>query len=79
MILPSENLPQEHALLTIGGRILQHIQEPMTVSALWEHLRTTHEEGADSRQAFHYDKFVLALDLLFMLGAVNLEDGRLIR
>ena len=78
MILPSKNLPQEYALLTIGGRILQHIQEPMTISALRERLRTP-EEGTDSRRAFHYDKFVLALDLLFMIGAVSLKDGCLTR
>ena len=78
MILPSKHLSQERALLTVGGRILQHIQEPMTVSALWERLRT-HKEGTDSRRAFHYDKFVLTLDILFMIGAVSLEDGRLTR
>ena len=78
MILPSKHLSQERALLTVGSRILQHIQEPMTVSALWERLRT-HGEGADSRWILRYDRFVLALDLLFMIGVVSLEDGRLIR
>ena len=78
MILPSKHLSQERALLTVGSRILQHIQEPMTVSALWERLRT-HKKGTDSRRAFHYDKFVLALDLLFMIGAVSLKGGRLTR
>ncbi len=78
MILPSKHLSQERALLTVGSRILQHIQEPMTVSALWERLRT-HEERTDSRRMIRYDRFVLALDLLFMIGVVSLEDGRLIR
>jgi len=79
MILPSKHLSQDRALLTLGGRILQQLQEPMTVSALWGRLHAAECDDTNSRQSLHFDGYILALDLLYMLGAIKLEDGLLIR
>lgn len=78
MILPSKHLSQDRALLTVGARILRHLTRPMTVSALWEHLPRRGRSGR-SAPALSYDGFVLALDLLFLLGAVELRSGLLSR
>ncbi len=78
MILPSKHLPENRALLTLGAVILRHLSESITVSALWEHVC----RPSDDRVApppLRYDAFVLALDLLFLVGAIELRDGRLAR
>lgn len=73
MILPTKHLPQERALLTVGAALLAHLERPITVSALWQRI-----DGAVS-PAPTFDWFVLALDLLHALGAVELRDGLLVR
>lgn len=73
MILPTKHLPQERALLTVGAALLAQLERPITVSALWQRVN-----GAVS-PAPTFDWFVLALDLLYALGAVELRDGLLNR
>lgn len=78
MILPSKHLPQDRALLTVGAAILRQLSHPLTVSALWEQMpRAVGEQKVQS--PLRYDAFVLALDLLFLVGAVGLRDGLLVR
>jgi hypothetical protein len=78
MILPSKHLLQNRALLTIGAVVLRHLSGPATVSALWERVsRASKDRSAPA--ALGYDAFVLALDLLFLMGAIELRDGLLIR
>lgn len=73
MILPSKHLPQERALLTVGANLLAVLERPMTVSALWQSVQQEDPAGLS------FDWFVLALDLLYLLGAVQLRDGLLTR
>lgn len=79
MILPSKHLSQERALLTVGARVLQQLQEPKTVSALWEEFPRFGKKDDCSSTPMSYDGFVLALDLLFLMGTIELEDGLLAR
>ena len=78
MILPTKHLAQDRALLTVGARILPRLVEPKTVSALWEELSGV-TASRSKRSTLGYDGFVLALDLLFLVGAIQLRDGLLIR
>ena len=80
MILPSKHLPQDRALLTVGGHVLTFLARPKTVSALWEELNRQDQGMVAIRpRRITYDWFVLALDLLYILGAVELESGILRR
>ena len=79
MILPSKHLPQDRALLTVGANILQKLNRPKTVSALWEELPRKNNPARISNTALSYEGFVLALDLLFLIGAVELQEGLLSR
>lgn len=77
MILPSKHLSHDRALLTVGAAILQHLSHPVTVSALWEQMpRSARDQKAPP---LRYDAFVLALDLLFLIGALELREGLLVR
>lgn len=72
MILPTKHLPLERTLLAAGAEILELLEQPLTVSGLWDRVRQT--------VAFpSFDHLVLSLDVLFALGLVELVDGRLQR
>ena len=77
MILPTKHLPVENSLLAIGARVLQLLDEPKTVSRLWNEI-TDMRRRANST-LITYDWFVLSLDLLYMLNSIELELGRLRR
>jgi hypothetical protein len=78
MILPTKHLAQDRALLTIGAAILPKLKQPLTVSALWEQL-SGEPTFMTTAAPLRYDSFVLTLDLLYLIGAVQLEDGLLSR
>jgi ABC-3C biological conflict system middle component len=68
----------DRALIGIGAEILQQIKRPLTVSALWDTVRTRRASFAPASPVA-YEWFVLALDLLFLMGAIELERGLLRR
>lgn len=79
MILPSKHLSRERALLTVGAHVLSLLARPQTVSALWEALNR-HDAGvAVMPRRITYDWFLLALDLLYALGTIELERGLVTR
>jgi len=73
MILPSKHLSQDRALLSVGAKILQHLQIPKTVSAIWEELTKT--SCKTTMPTIGYNSFILALDLLYSINAIEMEDG----
>lgn len=78
MILPTKHLAQDRALLSIGAKILPALEHPVTVSALWEQL-SRDPESPPTAIPLRYDAFVLALDLLFLIGTIQLNEGLLKR
>ncbi|HKI38442.1 MAG TPA: ABC-three component system middle component 6 [Gemmataceae bacterium] len=76
MILPTKRLGQDRALLAVGGEILGLLDEPKTVSRVWEELKRGRESCPDVAP-ITFDWFVLALDLLHAMRAVEWERGRL--
>lgn len=72
MILPTKHIPLYRSLLGLGAVVLQTLNRPTTVTGLWERCRGIEEFGT-------FERFVQALDLLFLLGAVRLERGLLVR
>jgi hypothetical protein len=75
MILPSKHLDQDRALLTVGAQILSSLKQPQTVSALWEQVSREAAAPRGTRKTLRYDAFVLALDLLFLMDAIQLDEG----
>jgi hypothetical protein len=76
VILPTKGIGADRALLSIGASLLKRLDRPKTVSRLWEDVR---DRRSSLLHNVSYDWFVLALDLLFTIRAVELEDGRLRR
>jgi len=74
MILPTKHLSEDRALLAIGAEILRLLDEPKTVSRVWDEINRLRPSSPHS---VTYDWFVLALDLLYALEAIDIERGRL--
>ncbi len=79
MILPSKHISQEKALLTVGGELLKRLDEPKTVSAIWENVRQSASETQIDATHPSYDWFILALDLLYAINAIEIHEGLLNR
>jgi len=75
MILPTKGVEPHKALLSIGAVVLRHLDEPKTVSRLWNDVRF----GMEYAPGFTFDWFVLALDLLFAMGAIDQAGGQISR
>ena len=76
MILPSKHLSHDRALLTVGGHVLTFLTYPRTISSLWEEVnRQVEALDASVRHRITYDWFILALDLLYSLNAIDFENG----
>lgn len=76
MILPTKRLSEDRALIQIGGEILELLTEPKTVSRLWNEMKKMREKRPDAA-TLTYDWFVLALDLLYIINAIDFKDGRI--
>jgi hypothetical protein len=79
VILPTKHLSQDRALLTVGARLLALLTKPKTVSALWEEISRPTVSKESRNSVLRYDAYVLALDLLFLMRAIELQDGLLSR
>lgn len=73
MILPTKHLLSQDSLIGVGGLIMTRVgNRGTTVSRLWEQVH-------DKREIGTYERFILALDTLFLLGFLGLEDGLLVK
>jgi hypothetical protein len=70
LILPTRHLTPGQSLIGIAAQLLAQLDRPRTVNQLWELVRASDTVGT-------FDRFVLALDLLFVMGAVEFAAGRL--
>ena len=68
MIAPTKHIPVSQSLLGVGGALLVALETEKTTNALWEVVRS---------EVFTFERFILGLDLLFILGLVELHDGML--
>lgn len=73
MLMPTKHIKIENALIGVGAEILEELIEPKPVSTLFHdiQLRRQYNEMA----IIHFDWFLLAIDFLFIVGAVHFELG----
>ncbi|MCX6925080.1 MAG: hypothetical protein NT154_17985 [Verrucomicrobia bacterium] len=68
MILPTKHINPLDSLLGVGALILERLKTTKTVTQLWDEMR-------DSPQVVTFERLVLGLDLLYMMGLVELDGG----
>lgn len=78
MILPTKGIDRNRALLSLGADCLRLLNKPKTVSRVWEELQQDWKHR-EVQAALGFDWFVLALDMLFSIGAIDLTGGLLRR
>ena len=78
MILPTKGIPPQRSLLAVGAQILLTLDRPMTVTQVWTTFRQW-RDAHDHRAPIPFWWFVLALDCLYALGTVDLQDGLLVK
>lgn len=74
MILPTKHVSPDRALISVGAEVLAILKHPMTISRLWDELRGRRTLLIPNAP-IDYQWFVLSLDLLYLIGAVELERG----
>jgi hypothetical protein len=74
MILPTKHVRPDRALIGVGAEVLEILKRPMTMSKLWDEIRGRRTLLAPNAPV-DYEWFVLSLDLLYMIGAVELDRG----
>ena len=71
-LLPNKHIPTNHSLVGVGALVLKHLERPTNVSRLWEAIK-------DEQEVPSFGNFVLSLDYLFTVGAIDYERGLLSR
>ncbi|WP_445251002.1 MULTISPECIES: ABC-three component system middle component 6 [unclassified Microcoleus] len=72
IILPTKHISTRYSLLGVGATILEHLPYPRTVSSLWSAVSTIPEVAT-------FERFVLTLDILYAIGAIEMDAGILRR
>ena len=72
MIMPTKYLREDEALIGISASLLPLIEQDSSLSKLWDIARVTTKVG-------NYERFILALDLLYLLGLITLNGNQIVR
>jgi len=72
MILPTKYIKFSNSLISVGATLLKYIDNKHTVTALWNITRQLPEVRT-------FERFTLGLDLLFIIGAIDFNNGLLER
>lgn len=72
MILPGKHLQHDRAMLGVGAEILARLDQPRSVSELWEHVRAARGRSATP---LTFDWFVLSLSFLYAIAAAEDASG----
>lgn len=70
--MPSKYLREDEALIGISAEILPHIRTNIFISDLWEAVKMQPNIN-------NFERFVLALELLYILGLIEIENNKLTR
>jgi hypothetical protein len=76
MLLPTKTLSPTRSLLGVGASILRLLDEPKPVSRLWDDFKRRRSALRGS-PTITFAWFVLALDMLFVVGLIQFDRGRI--
>ena len=70
MILPNKYITSQYSLIGAGAILLNYISKPKTTSQLWSELR-------ENPMIKTYQRYVLILDFLYLVGAIEYHEGKI--
>ena len=71
MILPKKQLSVSESFFGFGAFLLQQLSKPMTIDDLWEYYKRYSTK-------FSFDQYIMALDYLFIIGAIEKNERGLL-
>jgi len=74
MILPTKHLSPERSIISVSSEVFELIGRRSTVSSIWTSLQEKHKSSLRVGDV-PYDWFILALDFLYIVGAIEEEQG----
>ena len=72
MIMPNKCLKQEDTLLGSSAVIFNNLNDKQTLSELWDKVKQ--EEAI-----YNFERFILSLDMLYLLGSIDFNENSLIK
>ncbi len=78
MILPRKQLSMSESLFGFGGFLLEQLNDGKTVDELWEIYKSAYSNNM-YKVRFSFDQFIMALDYLFMIGAIGKDEEGVLR
>jgi len=73
MLTPTKNLHEDKTLIKIGAKTLSFLSSPKSVNSLWN-LYIDYQEGLANIPKINFDTFLLGLNFLFIIGAIDYRD-----
>ena len=77
MILPKKQLSISESYFGFGGFLLQKLSVPISSEKLWEYYKDAYENG-NYPIKFTFDQYIMALDYLFIIGAIQKDERGLL-
>ncbi len=77
VLLPNKYIHEERTIIKAGGRLISLLEDPMTVTQVWEKYKIIQDKSQLPQVPF--DLFILTLDFLYAIGAIEFKKGKLWR
>ncbi len=71
--MPTKHIRVENALIGVGGEILAYLDRDKPISVLFHDVQA--RRAAAEITTIEFDWFLLALDFLFLIGAIQYDAG----
>lgn len=77
MILPQKHIKILESYFGFGGYLLKFIDRANTLDAIWESFSQVND-SIEFPEYHSFDDFIIALNYLFIIGAINIDGKGLI-
>ena len=77
MILPKKQLSISESFFGFGAFLLERLKSPISVDSLWEYYKKSYETKKYPVK-FSFDQYIMALDYLYIIGAIRENEEGLV-
>lgn len=74
MILPTKHISLSESIFGLGGILLKNLNTPKTIDELWNIFSNKYNEKPSFPAYHNFDNVVLAVNLLYAIGAIEITD-----
>ena len=74
MIMHKKHISLSESFIGLGAFVLQTLSSPLTIDSCWEEIYSSYIKTGIISKKHSFDNFVLTLDLLYALNAININE-----